>query len=170
MIESAGATESTGAAGSLDIPRVQKQGSCSSIPAGIAAGKVFSREARLLKHADFDRVYRNGRRQFSAHMTLFCLPRNASWHNEGPGSRVGLTVGRVLGGAVERNRIKRRLRESVRGSLELLTAPVDVVINPKKSLLKADSSVLQDEMRKNFRSIAQKLGTTAVGPRGNQSL
>ncbi len=72
----------------------------------LPSGATFPRAARLLKHADFDRVYKQGRRHFSSHMTVFYL-RQA----EGE-ARIGFTVGRVLGGAVVRNRIKRRLREA----------------------------------------------------------
>jgi len=111
----------------------------------------FPRAARLLKHADFDRVYKKGRRQFSPHMTVFYL-RQA----EG-GPRIGFTVGRVLGGAVERNRIKRRLREAVRRQRALLAGPVDVVINPKKSVLTAEFSGLLEEVGRTFESIAKKL-------------
>ena len=56
------------------------------------------------------------------------------------GPRIGFTVGKVLGGAVVRNRMKRRLREAVRlhGPIP---AAVDVVINPKKSLLTTGSRI-----------------------------
>ena len=85
----------------------------------------FPRSVRLLRHPDFERVYKLGKRHFAAFMTVFYLRRA-----EGEGPRVGFTVGRVLGGAVVRNRMKRRLREAVRlhGPLP---AAVDVVINPK---------------------------------------
>ena len=53
----------------------------------------------------------------------------------GAGPRIGFTVGKVLGGAVERNRIKRRMREAVRLSRPAAKAPVDVVFNPRKSVL-----------------------------------
>ncbi len=111
----------------------------------------FSRERRLLKHADFDRVYRQGQRHFSGHMTVFYLRREAGT------PRVGFTVGRVLGGAVQRNRIRRRLREAVRRRFSALSAPVDVVINPKKSALTADFSVLLDEVASAFGAIAQRM-------------
>jgi ribonuclease P protein component len=104
-----------------------------------------------LKHADFDRVYKQGQRQFSSHMTVLYL-RQASGE-----ARVGLTVGRVLGGAVHRNRIKRRLREAVREHRSLLKTPVDVVINPKKSVLRMEFSELAEEMRRGFEQIARKL-------------
>jgi ribonuclease P protein component len=114
------------------------------------AGTSFPRPARLRKHSDFERVYKQGRRHFSSHMTVFYLR-----HGEG-GARVGFTVGRVLGGAVERNRIKRRLREAVRRSA--LGAAVDVVINPKKSVLTVEFSVLLEEVGRALDLIAKKLG------------
>ncbi len=113
----------------------------------------FSRQRRLLKHADFDSVYRNGRRHFTAHMTVFYLATN----EPGVGPRVGLTVGRALGTAVVRNRIKRRLREAVRASLEKLATPVDVVINPKKSVLTLDFSQLRAEVEAAFRTLNDKI-------------
>lgn len=73
-------------------------------------------------------------------MTVFYL-RQA----EG-GARIGFTVGRVLGGAVDRNRIRRRLREAVRLERWRLKGPVDVVINPKKSTRTVEFSVLVDEV------------------------
>ncbi len=62
-------------------------------------------------------------------------------------------MGRVLGGAVERNRIKRRLREAVRGNLAQLGAAIDVVINPKKSALTVDFETLKDEVVRAFGKI-----------------
>ncbi len=109
----------------------------------------FPKSARLLKHADFDHVYQNGKRQFSGHMTLFFLPR------ESGSPRVGFTVGRVLGGAVQRNRIKRRLREAVRHQLPGLGVPVDVVINPKKSVLTVEFTQLEAEVAKAFERIGR---------------
>ena len=86
-------------------------------------------------------------------MTVFYLPR---LENEGyTGLRVGFTVGRALGGAVQRNRMKRRLREAVR-----LCRPagpdVDVVINPKKSLLAVEFADLMHEVNRAFVVIHQK--------------
>lgn len=69
----------------------------------------FSRQARLLKHSEFDRTYKGGRRHFAKHMTMFYLVRTAeSPVNGRSGPRVGLTVGRALGNAVDRNRLGRR--------------------------------------------------------------
>jgi ribonuclease P protein component len=120
------------------------------------------RAARLLKHADFERVYKQGRRHFSSHMTVFYLRQaNASSQGAVPekSARVGFTVGRVLGGAVERNRIKRRLREAVRLRRSVLkgAGAVDVVINPKKSVLTLEFSVVLEEVGRALDVIAKKL-------------
>jgi ribonuclease P protein component len=122
----------------------------------LVAGAGFPRAARLLKHSDFDRVYKQGRRHFSSHMTVFYLRQAAG------GARVGFTVGRVLGGAVERNRIKRRLREAVRLRRGALTGAVnvvgvDVVINPKKSVLTLEFRVVLEEVGRALDTIAKKL-------------
>jgi len=59
---------------------------------------------------------------------------------------VGLTVGKVLGKAHERNRIKRRLRESLRRHLELLPAGCDLILHPHRSVLTMDFSKLDAEI------------------------
>jgi len=122
------------------------------------AGASFPRAARLLKHSDFDRVYKQGRRHFSSHMTVFYL-RQAEGASAEKSARIGFTVGRVLGGAVERNRIKRRLREAVRQRRSVLqgAGAVDVVINPKKSVLTLEFSVLLEEVGRALDVIAKKL-------------
>lgn len=119
-------------------------------PAPASGRRGFPKSAHLLKHADFDRVYREGKRHFSRPMTFFYLRRQT---DSPSGPRVGFTVGRVLGGAVERNRMRRRLREAVRLELARLNTPVDVVINPKKSVLTADFAELVKEVGRAFQVI-----------------
>lgn len=72
------------------------------------------------------------------------------------GLRVGFTVGRTLGGAVQRNRMKRRLREAVRLSLPDGTVAADVVINPKPSALNAEFTEILREVRRAFAKIEQE--------------
>jgi ribonuclease P protein component len=112
----------------------------------------FTSSMRLLRHSDFERVYKKGRRHFAAHMTVFYLLRE-----QGEGLRIGFTVGRVLGGAVERNRMKRRLRESVRLHWPAVSVPVDIVINPKKSVLKLEFAELGNEIGQAFEVIQKSL-------------
>jgi ribonuclease P protein component len=126
----------------------------------------FPRTARLLRHADFERVYKQGRRHFSASMTVFYWPRPQAEtpitqsdrsSTSAAGLRIGFTVGRALGGAVQRNRMKRRLREAVRMSRPAAGVAADVVINPKKSLLAADFAAVLNEVSHAFEVIEQKL-------------
>jgi ribonuclease P protein component len=144
----------------------------------------FPRAARLLRHADFERVYKEGRRHFSATLTVFYLARaegeslagvqkragvpaphrtTAPQRTAAPhGLRVGFTVGRALGGAVQRNRMKRRLREAVRLTRPADGIAADVVINPKKSLLAADFESVLKEVSRAFEVIEQKLSRKAA--------
>lgn len=133
----------------------------------------FSRSARLLRHADFERVYKLGRRHFSASMTVFYLQRpgplamgakvTTAQSSTASGLRVGFTVGRALGGAVQRNRMKRRLREAVRLTRPVAGPSADVVINPKKSLLTTDFAEVVNEVSRAFVVIEQKLAGKTAG-------
>ena len=74
----------------------------------------------------------------------------------GVGPRIGFTVGKVLGGSVERNRIRRRMREAVRLSGLACEGPVDVVFNPRKSVLLLPFAELVDEVARALRLAAQR--------------
>jgi|SRR3954447_5529045 len=121
----------------------------------------FPRSARLLKHASFDQVYRNGQKHFSGNMTVFFLRRPLvskaapDFAGEG-GPRVGFTVPRALGPAVDRNRIKRRMREAVRRNLGQLHGPIDIVFNPKKTVLTAEFENIEAEVTRAFTVVQQK--------------
>ena len=71
---------------------------------------------RLSRSADFDRVFREGHSFASRHLILHAFPRRASEGDEAvlptEDPRLGISVGRRVGGAVERNRVKRMLRET----------------------------------------------------------
>jgi ribonuclease P protein component len=108
----------------------------------------FPRSLRLNRRGDFEKVYKHGRRHFAAHLTVFYLGRE-----RGGGPRIGLRVGRVLGAAVERNRIKRRLREALRLHRSELSSAVDVIVHPKKSALKVDFAGLEKEIQRAFEAV-----------------
>jgi len=132
------------------------------------AKAAFPRSSRLLRHADFERVYKQGRRHFSASMTVFYLGRQAAGAAKVPaisGLRIGFTVGRALGGAVQRNRMKRRLREAVRLTRPFPGPGADVVINPKKVLLTISFDALLNEVRQAFVVIERKLAVARPEPR-----
>jgi ribonuclease P protein component len=131
-------------------------------PNGVRGSFRFPAASRLLKHAAFDRVYKEGSRIFSGNMTVFFRRRDLGENLTGP--RVGFTVSRAMGGAVVRNRIKRRLRAAVRLHLAGLDVPVDVVINPKRTTAAAGFAQLTVEMQRAFRQI--QCGKPALNPRG----
>lgn len=108
---------------------------------------------RLRKHADYQLVYKAGRKQFSKQIAYFHALRPAERRSDTPGARVGLTVPKALGKAVDRNRIKRRMREAVRASLPLLNAPVDVILHPRRSVMTLEFPLLQREVAQIFRSV-----------------
>ena len=139
------------------VPRESNQG------VGPRARRAtFPKSSRLLRHADFERVYKQGRRHYSPSMSVFYLPRTET-RMAGKqaaivsGLRIGFTVGRALGDAVQRNRMKRRLREAVRLTRPIQIPNVDVVINPKKVLLNAEFGTVVNEIRQAFVVIEQKL-------------
>ena len=101
----------------------------------------FPKSSRLLRHADFQVVYKEGRKHFSGNITVFYRRRS---DNAGP--RIGFTVGKVLGGAVERNRIRRRMRAAVQRHLSEIALPVDIVMHPRRSVLTMEFARLDVEV------------------------
>jgi ribonuclease P protein component len=83
-----------------------------------------ARRRRLSRSAEFDRVYREGRSHSGRHLVLYSFPREA----DGESPRLGLSVGRKVGGAVQRNKVKRLLREAFWASEERLPAGHDFVV------------------------------------------
>ena len=85
---------------------------------------------RLSRSAEFERVYRQGRSKGNRFLVLYAFPRAhdepAAERDDGP--RLGLSVSRRVGGAVERNRVKRTLREAFWAEAERLPGDSDYVV------------------------------------------
>jgi ribonuclease P protein component len=85
---------------------------------------VPPKRGRLSRSAEFERVYRQGRSHGNRHLVLYTFPRESA----ADGPRLGLSVSRKVGGAVDRNRVKRLLREAFADVQDRLPADHDVVV------------------------------------------
>jgi ribonuclease P protein component len=97
----------------------------------------MKRRHRLSRSRDFDTVYRQGRSTATRYLVLYSFPREEP---EEDGPRLGLAVSRQLGGAVERNRLKRRLRAAFDEMAEGLPADHDYVLIARPGLGEAVES------------------------------
>ena len=118
----------------------------------------------LRQHADYQRVYKAGRKQFAKQMAYFFAQRAPDAPSATPGPRIGLTVPKALGKAVDRNRIKRRLREAIRRALPLLSVSVDVVLHPRASTLTLDFAAIEQEVAEVFRTIQKRCAPASLLP------
>ncbi len=90
------------------------------------AGTAPRRRARITRSGDFDAVYRRGRSAANRHLVVYAFTRDDRPATAPP--RLGLSVSRKVGGAVERNRVKRVLREQFAEIAPGLPGGLDVVV------------------------------------------
>ena len=114
----------------------------------MGAPQGLPRESRLLRRAEFEAVYRGGKRRSSAH---FAVHYRA---NGGSRSRFGSSVKKQLGNAVVRNRIRRRIREILRRNSSEIPSGWDLVIHPRASVAQANFAQLQAELLSLLRALA----------------
>jgi ribonuclease P protein component len=95
---------------------------------------------KLKNSAEFQTVYKGGAKKMSRSFVVFVLANELGY------SRVGLTTPRKLGVAVERNRVRRRVREILRLAWETLPAGVDIVVNPRRTACTREFGELRSEL------------------------
>jgi ribonuclease P protein component len=117
-----------------------KELSGTPIKSGSGAQQSFPQSSRILRSADFRTVYDNGTRVSGPLFAAFCMARR---ERDGAGVRIGLTVPKALGGAVVRNRIKRRLRAAFRLQRADWNIDWDIVLNPRKAAILAPFADLE---------------------------
>ncbi len=116
----------------------------------------MKRDERLRLRNDFAAVYRNGRTQSNQLLVLRVLP------NARETTRFGFVVGKIVGGAVVRNRVKRRLREAAR--LLPVQPGFDLVIGARKP--SADATF--DALRRSLTSLAERSKICSATPEGTR--
>lgn len=119
---------------------------------GVSSGLVrlrekFSRDDRLRKRREFEECYAAGVRVSGRHLQLFLLP-------PGPNPRLGISVPRRVGEAVQRNLLRRRVRELFRRNRELFgTAGGNLVVNVRPSAAGATFAELAEDYRSSLSKI-----------------
>ncbi len=101
-------------------------------------------------------MYRTGRRRASGRFVVFFAP-NGLDH-----SRFGISAGRALGGAVARNRIRRRVREILRQRRQEISSGWDIILHPRGSVATSEWRTLAEELLGLLRSALQASVTPSV--------
>jgi len=115
-----------------------------------------NRGGRLSRSAEFERVYRQGRSTANRQLVLYTFPNPSS---EQP--RVGLSVSRKVGGAVQRNKVKRLLREAFARNQRRLAAGHDVVVVARPSALELAEREGLDGFDEALRELLARAGMDA---------
>jgi ribonuclease P protein component len=125
------------------------------------------RRPRLSRSADFQRVYRQGDSVSSRHFVLYAFPRE---HPDGePGAsdagdiRLGVSVGRRVGGAVERNRVKRLLREAFWALPEQVSERHDYVVVARQGAAELADAGGLESFRTELESLLGRLELEDAG-------
>lgn len=111
---------------------------------------------RLSREEDFRRVYREGSRCATALLVLHARPNGTRR------VRLGLVVSRRFGGAVARNRVRRRLREAVRAEGARIRAGADVVVVPSR----AAASAIYADLRGAVGTAVDRVGIARAAEEG----
>ena len=110
----------------------------------------FPKSVRILRSKEFRRVYDHGSRYSGPFFAAFYARASDEGLSTGSGPKVGFTVPRSLGGAVVRNRIRRRVREAVRLRLDQLNPQWEIVFNPRRAAMDSPLPALIREVEKLF--------------------
>ncbi len=110
--------------------------------------ETLTPQERITKKKDFIFLYKKGNRYRGRYFNLIYLSNDLNF------SRMAVVVSKKVGGAVERNRIKRRLRTLFRRNKHILLNPLDIILIVKKDIEDASWQSLEDEYLRSVSAIA----------------
>src|SRR3954453_2767070 len=125
------------------------------------ADRARRKRRRLSRSGEFERVYREGRSHASRHLVVYAFPRADDGDSE---PRLGVSVGRKVGGAVERNRMKRLLREAFWAAAEELPDGYDYVIVARPDAGELARARGEEGIAEALRDVLAKAGLANWGP------
>lgn len=142
-------------------PRVTTPGECVAPRAG-GSSAGFPRQRRIRKRREFSSVFDAGQRIHGRFFTFLLLQTTLDR------SRLGIVASRKIGGAVQRNRAKRLIREMFRTEVRLssrvgIDAAIDLVVIPRRELLDAEFQAALQDFRSTLRRGLDRFGSNRRG-------
>jgi ribonuclease P protein component len=117
--------------------------------------RARARRGRLSRSAEFERAYRQGRSHGNRHLVVYAFPRGSATDDQ---ARLGLSVSRKVGGAVDRNLVKRLLREAFDAEAAVVPAGHDVVVVARPSALELAEREGLEGVRAALRELLERAG------------
>jgi ribonuclease P protein component len=118
---------------------------------------MASKRRRLSRSGEFDRVYREGSSHATRYLVLYTFPRK---DEEREDVRLGVSVSRKVGGAVDRNKVKRTLREAFWALSDRLPPRHDFVIVARAEISDLIGSAGMDGVKENLEEALAKVRST----------
>jgi ribonuclease P protein component len=116
---------------------------------GLLKNFCFPKQVRLLKRGQYLKLSIKGKRVYTDCFIAIVLKKTAQ------NNRIGITISKKVGNAVQRNRIKRVIREYFRHNKEKITEPVDINIIARKGLTTLSNQEIFIKLDKLFSKIAE---------------